>query len=143
MKGIIDLIINIRAVASIVVLTVFSMTIYHFLPNKNKIYQTVSGSISDCDRMGGSFLYLFSICQYFYRIFYDVWKYDDNHADHALAVCMYVYYAAWRRSKRDAGRRFFHIYVGRWQIQWKKADTFVKLFWRRMIWEGYIYVLYL
>lgn len=34
MKGIIDLIINIRAVASIVVLTVFSMTIYHFLPNK-------------------------------------------------------------------------------------------------------------
>ena len=75
----------------------------------------------------------------FYRIFYDVWKYDDNHADHALAVCMYVYYAAWRRSKRDAGRRFFHIYVGRWQIQWKKADTFVKLFWRRMIWEGNFY----
>ena len=128
MKGIIDLIINIRAVASIVVLTVFSMTIYHFLPNKKTKFIRQ---------------FLFSICQYFYRIFYDVWKYDDNHADHALAVCMYVYYAAWRRSKRDAGRRFFHIYVGRWQIQWKKADTFVKLFWRRMIWEGYIYVLYL
>ena len=143
MKGIIDLIINIRAVASIVVLTVFSMTIYHFLPNKTKFIRQFPGAFLTAIGWAAA-SYIFSA---YVNIFTGFSTMYGSMTTIMLIMlwlyaCMYIMLLGGEVNE-DAGRRFFHIYVGRWQIQWKKADTFVKLFWRRMIWEGYIYVLYL
>ena len=44
---------------------------------------------------------LLGLSEYFLGIFIYVWKFDDNCTDHAVAVFLYVYFAAWRGSECD------------------------------------------
>ena len=46
--------------------------------------------------MAAYFACIFHVSGYFYRVFHDVWKSDNDYSDYALAVYVYVCNLAWR-----------------------------------------------
>lgn len=102
LKNLADRLIAMRTIITPIVLMVFCLLIYKFLPNrKDKAAQAAARGGICGHWMDDRILDIFCIRRYIQRVFRYVWKPYHYRAHHAVDVFLHVLHIAWRGTEYD------------------------------------------